>query len=144
MYTGIDILQRAQSAAVSYDIGFDPPTTKDHTSISFPTISPCTEQHRRMTLGLQSFLRGRGTHVKVLQGEDDGVRHEHTAGLLGDGGGQDVRVDGQVWEVTSASSERGVLCTEEPAQVLIEDKHQLGHTWEKIHYNKIYGGIVNV
>lgn len=119
--------------AVSYETGIYPPQLlKTTLPFLFPTISPCTEPHHGLTLELQGSPRGRGTHVEVLQGEDDGVGHKHAAGLLGDGGGQDVWVDGQVWKVTSSSSsERGVLCTEEPAQVLIEDKHQLGHTWEK-------------
>lgn len=63
----------------------------------------------------------------MLQGEDDGVGHEHAAGLLGEGGRQDVGVDGER-EVASArvAPQRGVLGAEELAQVFVEHKNQLG------------------
>ena len=71
-----------------------------------------------------------GAYIQVFQGEDHRVGHKHAAGLLGDGGGQDVGVDGQ-GEVAAARlprpPQRGVLRAEEVAQVLVKDKHQLGH-----------------
>lgn len=79
-----------------------------------------------------------GTYIQVLQREDHGVGHEHAAGLLGDGGGQDVGVDGER-EVALAhvahSPQRGVLGAEELTQVFVEHEHQLGHTCKAAQIN---------
>lgn len=71
------------------------------------------------------------TYIQVLQSEDHRVGHKHTAGLLCDGGWQDVGVDSEgeiVFVQIPHSPQRGVLCAEELTQVLVEHKHQLGHT----------------
>lgn len=71
----------------------------------------------------------RQTHINVLEGENDWVVNEDAAGLLVDGGGDDVRVDGHGHVVAVAFGghlDGGVLGREELAQVLVEHKHQLG------------------
>lgn len=74
------------------------------------------------------------THVNVLQGENHRLVNEHAAGLLVDGGGDDVGVDGhrRVAAVgLVAHHDGGVFRAEELAQVLVEHKDELGHPWRR-------------
>jgi len=76
-------------------------------------------------------VSGGRAYIQVLQREDDGVGHEHPAGLLGDGGRQDVGVDGEgevVFARVARPPQRGVLRAEELTQVFVEHEHQLGDT----------------
>ena len=68
----------------------------------------------------------------MLQGENHRVVNEHAAGLLVDGGGDDVRIDAhrRVAPVSVVGHlDGGVLGAEELAQVFVQHKHQLGEAW---------------
>lgn len=70
----------------------------------------------------------------MLQCEDHGVCHKHTAGLLGDRSRQDVGVDGEgdvAFAQVPHSPQCGVLGAEELTQVFVENEYQLRHTCNK-------------
>ena len=86
---------------------------------------------------LQLFLQcGLGesqekAYIQVLQCEDHGVCHKHSAGLLGDRSRQDVGVDGEgdvAFAQVPHSPQCGVLGAEELTQVFVENEYQLRHT----------------
>lgn len=68
-------------------------------------------------------------HLEVFEREDDGLGEKDPAGLFVDGGGDDVRVDGQplliVPRTVGVHLHRGVLGGQEGAQVFIHNKHHL-------------------
>lgn len=72
------------------------------------------------------------TYVKVFEGEDNRLRDEDAAGLLVDGGRQDVGVDGECVVPHSSSfthqPESGVLRGQEVPQVFVQHKDQLCNT----------------